>query len=310
MDRPGREVPKEYREIATELVDNQGWGYSAGAKRGGHPTLYPADSTQRPITISTTPGNDKELGRPDPEGRWGVAGTEEGSVTMEWSVTIESRAPEGTGTAVTDEAVGELVDLLADLGGVVAADDTGIMVTVTVDGDSDVISQAIQKVAKATHRAGLPVWPTISVEAVVGDELDRRQSVPNFPTILGTTEVCRHLEITRQRLHQLRKEGRFPRPVVELAATPVWLQTTIDSFAQTWDRSSGRRRLTGAEFGGELRNLFAHAANEAERASIVQLAYRRYHDLGHVASVLGTERAEVVSLLEEAREEPEHRLRA
>ena len=55
-DRPGREIPKEYREVALELVDNQGWRYDAGANRGGHPMLFPADRTQRPVAVPTTPG--------------------------------------------------------------------------------------------------------------------------------------------------------------------------------------------------------------------------------------------------------------
>jgi hypothetical protein len=39
---PGRELPKEYREIAVELVRNQGWRY----RYGKSPTLHPADKTR------------------------------------------------------------------------------------------------------------------------------------------------------------------------------------------------------------------------------------------------------------------------
>lgn len=51
---PGREIPKEYRAIATDLVRNQGWRYDPAK---GHPTLYPADRAQRPIPVPTTPGD-------------------------------------------------------------------------------------------------------------------------------------------------------------------------------------------------------------------------------------------------------------
>ncbi len=51
-DRPGREIPKEYREIATELVTNQGWRYVVGK---GHPVLYPADTTRSAVRVPTTP---------------------------------------------------------------------------------------------------------------------------------------------------------------------------------------------------------------------------------------------------------------
>lgn len=55
-DTPGRELPKEYREVAVELVSNQGWRYEAGKNRGGHPMLFPSDQAQRPLAIPTTPG--------------------------------------------------------------------------------------------------------------------------------------------------------------------------------------------------------------------------------------------------------------
>jgi hypothetical protein len=51
-DRPGSELPKEYREVALDLTDNQGWRYTKGKKHG---MLYPPDKTQDPVTVSTTP---------------------------------------------------------------------------------------------------------------------------------------------------------------------------------------------------------------------------------------------------------------
>ncbi len=51
-DRPGRELPKDIRRIALDLVDNQGWTYRLGK---GHPMLYPADKTQPPMAVPTTP---------------------------------------------------------------------------------------------------------------------------------------------------------------------------------------------------------------------------------------------------------------
>lgn len=56
MDAPGKELLKEYREVAAELVSNQGWGYNDGSGRGGHPMLFPADKEKSPLTVPTTPG--------------------------------------------------------------------------------------------------------------------------------------------------------------------------------------------------------------------------------------------------------------
>lgn len=56
MNTPGRELPKDYRAVAAELVSNQGWGYNAGSGRGGHPMLFPADKAKSPLAVPTTPG--------------------------------------------------------------------------------------------------------------------------------------------------------------------------------------------------------------------------------------------------------------
>lgn len=58
--RPGRELPKEYREIVHDLVTSQGWRYQyrPGSR---HPKLFPADRTQPPITVPTTPSEQRAL---------------------------------------------------------------------------------------------------------------------------------------------------------------------------------------------------------------------------------------------------------
>lgn len=60
--RPGRELPKEFRGIVSELVDKQGWRYDNGARRGGHPRLYPPDPAQPPLSVPTTAGDRRSLG--------------------------------------------------------------------------------------------------------------------------------------------------------------------------------------------------------------------------------------------------------
>lgn len=58
-DRPGREIPKDYRAIVADLVDNQGWRYDSSRK--GHPMLYPADRSQSAMPVPTTPGDQRSL---------------------------------------------------------------------------------------------------------------------------------------------------------------------------------------------------------------------------------------------------------
>lgn len=53
-DRPGRELPKDYRQVADELVEKQGWRYR-WTGRHGHPQLIPPDPDQPILVIPTTP---------------------------------------------------------------------------------------------------------------------------------------------------------------------------------------------------------------------------------------------------------------
>lgn len=57
--------------------------------------------------------------------------------------------------------------------------------------------------------------------------------------VYGSRELADLLNISRQRLAQLRAEGTVPLPDAVLAATPVWQRKTIDSFTFGWRRRSG-----------------------------------------------------------------------
>jgi hypothetical protein len=51
----GSELPKDYREIANELIGNQGWRYDPG---GPHSKLYPADGSKPIVIVPHTPSKD------------------------------------------------------------------------------------------------------------------------------------------------------------------------------------------------------------------------------------------------------------
>lgn len=57
-DKPGREVPKDYRPIINSLI-SQGWRYDNHRK--GHPMLFPADKSMSPVTLSKTPSDHHDL---------------------------------------------------------------------------------------------------------------------------------------------------------------------------------------------------------------------------------------------------------
>lgn len=52
--------------------------------------------------------------------------------------------------------------------------------------------------------------------------------------ILGTSEVASVLGVSKQRIHALRKDPRFPLPFKTIAASPLWDKREVDQFLRNW----------------------------------------------------------------------------
>lgn len=165
---------------------------------------------------------------------------------MRWSVLGEARAPAPT----DDTEVRELLDpfraALAGHDGAVGGDGTGWDARVSVettDGPqaaAEAAEHGIEIIVSAARGVGLPTWPVVRIEAVEANIFQGELDVTTFPMALGTEEVVDVAGRTRQRLHDLRS-GHFPDPAYEVAATPLWLRSTPDSFLAGWDRRKERR---------------------------------------------------------------------
>lgn len=186
---------------------------------------------------------------------------------MEWSVLVETEAPEG---ADVDEdelfaQFGELTDALADHGAAVGGDRRGWDVRLNIETAAGPLAAAYAVDAGAplvfeyAEKVGLPLWPVVRTEAREINTFHAELEVSNFPAVLGTTEVTKVLGVSRQRLHELRAAGRFPEPIAELAATPLWIRSTVDSFLAGWKRKPGRpvNWLRVLMEGGQVDNIHA-----------------------------------------------------
>lgn len=168
---------------------------------------------------------------------------------MWWSVLVETKAPEVEEGAVpvdVDQVIGDLVEVLIERGAAGGGDARGWDVRLSIETADEVWAASaaagagLQMVLEAADKVGLPLWPIVRLEADAEAELDRQLAEPNFPAVAGTSEVTELLGVSRQRLHELRTSGRFPEPMVELAAGPIWLRSTIESFLEQWERKPGR----------------------------------------------------------------------
>ncbi len=56
--------------------------------------------------------------------------------------------------------------------------------------------------------------------------------------LVGVAEVARMLGLTRQRIHQLKRDpDGFPQPTVRLATGPVWERSAIEEWAERTGRT-------------------------------------------------------------------------
>ena len=154
----------------------------------------------------------------------------------EWSVSIEAT----TGAALDPE---RLLEALMPFHAVVSAGtegEFGVAMTLAAPDYRMAVAKAVHVVLAALelHEDDFELrWLEVQTLA----EQHRRLQEPSLPPVVGVRETAQLLGVSRQRVSQLASESPlFPRPLVLLAAGPVWLRSSIDSFANVWPRRSGR----------------------------------------------------------------------
>ncbi len=153
---------------------------------------------------------------------------------IEWSVNLEL-----DGSFTQDQAE-DLIDALGDrAAAAVSFSPTRLGVRFYVEAAfaHDAINRATEMIQAHLHQP----FTIASAEVQTPDELDRILAEPTFPELLGVTEVARLLHVSRQRVDELlRTREGFPKPIVELAAGPVWKKVAIMRFLEDWSRKPGR----------------------------------------------------------------------
>ena len=114
--------------------------------------------------------------------------------------------------------------------------------TVHVDAENgpSAIRKASQLVENCDLRAVFRFETWVALEAMPGDEYERRANAPTLPVLVGASEVGEMLGVTRQRVHQLSGRPDFPVPLVKVAMGPLWDARAIRAFAEGWARKAGR----------------------------------------------------------------------
>ena len=128
-------------------------------------------------------------------------------------------------------------ELLAEHDGSVAfTPGHGITVTLWLDGRT--LAAAVPAAAELAN----PIVGAepVGAEVVTEREHLRRGDAPTLPEVLSAPEVADLLQVSRQRVHQLRANPGFPAPLYELRTGPIWAADAVRAFAATWERRAGR----------------------------------------------------------------------
>jgi len=165
-----------------------------------------------------------------------------------WSVLVEAAGDDGE-LEHGDPRLDMLADAVSEWSGVATGGDEryGARISVEASVPLDACRTALDLFHKVAAAAQLPEWPIARVEAITEEELELELERPPMPALAGVAEAASILDVTKQRISQLRAEHTdFPRPIMQLASGPVWLEAAIYAFAERWERKPGRPSRAGS----------------------------------------------------------------
>lgn len=179
---------------------------------------------------------------------------------IEWSVSIEGRAPSGCTYEEERDGVAlmeALVDLDPACRPVTYVDSNRGMVGTTLGVEADSAEAALALASStfraATERAIGADVAIVSVDAKTAEEADRELAeAPRHLDLVSTKEIAEMLGVTKQRVSDLSRSDKFPAPVAHLAAGSIWMRSSIGHFLEEWDRKPGRpSKAESSEVGTE-----------------------------------------------------------
>lgn len=159
----------------------------------------------------------------------------------EWSVAVTVPSPEEAGAS--DAAVAEIAASLSERAPAISIFHGTVTVRIAVEGNDveAAVERGVGEVRAALESVG---WPSDvrDLEATEWSLFEEKLNEPTHPELVGITEIADLLGTSRQRASELARSSRFPAPLADLAAGPVWPKAVVARFAGEWDRKPGRPR--------------------------------------------------------------------
>lgn len=170
---------------------------------------------------------------------------------MEWSILITRADPSDSDAmasrfARSSDDLFDLYEELAECAPVISFDGSTMSIRVAYRaGDPFTAARraaTITEKALANVEPAIAEWPVTHIEATEWTQFERDLEEPNVPAVVGVAELASLLGVSRQRVSELARAAHFPKPFVELASGPVWLEPNVKDFLVNWDRKPGRPR--------------------------------------------------------------------
>lgn len=159
----------------------------------------------------------------------------------EWSVAVTSFVP--ADAEDVEDTVGRILDAVYDFAPAASfsSDEVTVQIAVTGGDVREAAERAVEVVAKALESVGWSV-DVRELHATEWSLFEARIEEPTRPELVGITEIADLLGTSRQRASELARSPRFPAPLADLAAGPVWPKPAVERFVEEWDRRPGRPR--------------------------------------------------------------------
>jgi hypothetical protein len=159
----------------------------------------------------------------------------------EWTAVVDWTYPLSPNTAQVDEWMAKLDGLSAAIHDE-PADDLArdrVRCAATISFEASSLRQATTEALRLVENAtGLKAT---GVSVLTSREFDRRLEEPQFPTLVGYTEIAKDLGVSRQRAREIATTAKgFPAVAVETANGPLYVKRQVDAFTKRWDRKVGR----------------------------------------------------------------------
>ncbi len=163
--------------------------------------------------------------------------------TAEWHAVVEVNQP-----TLDDDQIDTLTDELPGYATLTHNADRGRL-SMRFIVDAATLRQATETALRAARRAcgvafASKVPELTQIRVLPVDDQMRELEYPQPQDLIGYVEIAEILGVTRQRARELATTNPdFPRPLAQLAASPVYTRPSVTAFAARWPRRrTGRPR--------------------------------------------------------------------